>query len=131
MECLTYLLGASLADQKLIKQLLKKQEHEIKMLSLVNKMDLYRQLMTIDWHKDTCDFRPNKDSPPTWKDKLFMDECKVSFEEGNKKRQDKKKWKKTKSLDVNNNVLFESPETVSENILDWKKYRPSTRLFSC
>jgi len=120
VECLTSLLGASLADQKLIKQSLEKQEHEIRILSFVNEMNLYRKLMTTDGHKDICDFRPNKDSPPTWKDKLFMDECKVSFEEGKIERQDKKKCKKTKSLDVNNNVLFESPETASANRLDKK-----------
>ena len=83
-------------------------------------MDLYRQLMTTDGHKDICDFRPNKDSPPTWKDKLFMDKCKVSFEEGKIERQDKKTCKKSKSLDVNNNVLFESPETASATRLDNK-----------
>ena len=81
-------------------------------------MNLYRKLMTTDGHKDICDFRPDKDSPPTWKNKLFMDDCKVSFEEGKIEQQDKKKYKKTKSLDVNNNVLFESPETASADRLD-------------
>ena len=83
-------------------------------------MDLYRKLITTDGHKDICDFRPNKDSPLTWKDKLCKDEYQVSFEEGEIEQQDKKKFKKTKSLDVNNNVLFELPETASADRLDKK-----------
>ena len=53
-ECLTSLLWASLGDQELIKQSLEKQEHEIRILSLVNEMNLYRKLMTTDGHKDIC-----------------------------------------------------------------------------